>query len=86
MTYDTSNGQVYAAWGAVDPLNWRPPTPELFPVLGYHVYRDGILIATLPPTALSFQDHNRKRSVIYLYAVAAFDINGEGTPTTIAIP
>jgi hypothetical protein len=67
-------------------LNWRPPTPGSFPVLSYHIYRNGILIATLPPTKLSFHDHNRKPGVIYLYAVAASDINGEGPQTTIAIP
>ena len=67
-------------------LDWLPPTPGLSPVLGYHIYRDGILIATLPPTQLRYQDHNRKPGVNYLYAVAAFDINGEGSKATIGIP
>lgn|GEM_PF-3133444 len=67
-------------------LNWLPRTPGSFPVLGYRIYRNGILIATLPPTQLSFQDRNCKSNVIYLYEVTAFDMNGEGPKTTISIP
>lgn len=67
-------------------LNWLPPTSALFPILGYHVYRNETLIATLLPAQLSFQDHYLLDSVIYLYAVAAFNINGEGPRITIAIP
>ena len=67
-------------------LNWLAPAPGVLPVLGYYVYRDGSLIGTLPPTQLSYQDHNRQPGVTYVYGVTAFNASGEGSQTTITLP
>jgi hypothetical protein len=77
--------RFFTASDLANQLSWFPPAPGVFPVLGYHIYRDETLIATLPHTKLSFQDHNRKPGVSYSYAVAAFDVNGEGPQTAIAL-
>lgn len=65
-------------------LAWSPsPSPE---VAGYFIYRDGIKIATVNAFTFTYQDHNRKKGVSYMYAITAFDSSGiESSPVTIYI-
>lgn len=55
----------------------------------YHIYRDGVLIATVPATEtpLMYEDHDRTRGVSYTYTVTAVNAQGiESDPETITIP
>ena len=65
-------------------LQWQSSSSTI--VFGYHIYRNGLLIATLDPDTLSYRDHNRKKGVEYQYAVAAFNTFGDSVPQTITLP
>jgi hypothetical protein len=55
-------------------------------VIGYFVYRDGKKIATVNTSTHSYQDHNRKKRVSYIYAITAFNSSGsESSPVNIVI-
>jgi len=43
---------------------------------GYYVYRDGVKIATLGASSLSYADHDRPKGAATLYSVSAFDATG----------
>ena len=65
-------------------LSWTS-SPSL-EVIGYFVYRDGKEIATVNPSAHSYQDHNRKKGVSYTYAITAFNSSGsESSPVNIVV-
>ncbi len=51
-------------------LSWNPATDNNA-VAGYHVYRDGAVVATA--TGTSFDDTGRSASTAYSYRVSAFD-------------
>ena len=55
-------------------LSWVRATNPF--VVGYHLYRNNTLIATLPSSAISYQDHDRKRTKSYIYNLVAFGSNG----------
>lgn len=50
------------------------------PLSGYHVYRDGVLVAT--QTSLTFNDSGLTAGTTYTYVVAAFNAAGEGISGT----
>ncbi len=55
-------------------LSWeRSPSLSL---AGYEIRRNGTLIKTLGPNALSFKDHNQSSSKTDTYTVTAFDATG----------
>ena len=54
-------------------------------VLGYKLYRDGILIATLDANIYSYDDHNRTRGQSYTYALTSFSLDGESFPVTVSV-
>jgi hypothetical protein len=66
-------------------LAWAAsPSPD---VSGYNIYRDGMKIATVGTSTLSYKDNNRKRGVSYLYAVTALNSTGnESSPISIVVP
>lgn len=69
----------------VNIIKW---TPSIDPtVVSYNVYRDDILIATVPATGpFAFFDHNRCTGVPSTYAVTAVnDLGIESTPVTITL-
>lgn len=55
-------------------LTWHPSLSD--DVVGYLLYRDGELIATLGSNILTYQDHNRKKKKAYTYTLKAFDSVG----------
>jgi YVTN family beta-propeller protein len=64
-------GTVYELFNQ---LNWEASSSAT--TVGYFVYRDGTKIAILNAATLEYQDHNRKKGVVTLYAVTAFDAGG----------
>jgi hypothetical protein len=53
---------------------------------GYHLYRDGVLIATLPGSATSYPDGVVEPGLTRTFSVAAFDAAGDDSgPSTAAI-
>lgn len=64
-------------------LTWTPSSSE---IIGYFIYRDGKKIATLDASTHTYEDHNRKKGISYIYTVTAFNAGGnESPPVTIAI-
>lgn len=65
-------------------LIWTPsPSTE---VVGYFIYRNGQKIGTVNASTYSYQDHNRKKGVSYLYAITAFNTAcNESSPVSIII-
>lgn len=63
-------------------LIWSPsPDPS---VLGYHIYRNGKLIATLAADGpFIYKDHNRSKDVTDTYIVAAFNAFGDSAGITV---
>jgi YVTN family beta-propeller protein len=53
-------------------------------VIGYNVYRNGALIATVSSTTLQYSDHNRKKNAPVLYSVAPILASGE-VSTSISV-
>ncbi|MBS0625174.1 MAG: beta-propeller fold lactonase family protein [Verrucomicrobia bacterium] len=49
-------------------------------ISGYYIYRDGVRIATLSASTLSYSDHNRQEGVATTYSVTAFDHVGTESP------
>lgn len=47
---------------------------------GFKLYRDNVLIATLPTNATNFQDTNLKAGTSYQYSVTAYNDIGESSP------
>ena len=68
-------------------LKWQTPTLSGTEVRGYNVYRDGVKIATLSPSTLHYNDHNRKRGIKTLYSVTTINVQGnESSSVNITIP
>lgn len=65
-------------------LIWTP-SPSTG-VLGYNIYRNGQKIGTVNASTHRYKDHNRKKGVSYLYAITAFNSEGESSPVNIIIP
>lgn len=64
-------------------LEWGPSSTA---IAGFHVYRNGTLIATLGPDVFKYKDHDRKKGVADLYAVTTFDSSGhESSPKYVEI-
>jgi DNA-binding beta-propeller fold protein YncE len=62
-------------------LNWKASPSD---IAGYHIYRDGTLIASV--TDLEYEDHNRSKGVATTYGVTAFDSDGiESDPIEVTI-
>lgn len=56
-------------------LTWQPSQDPS--VIGYHVYRNGQLIATIPASGpFIYDDHNRRKRVADVYVVTAFNAAG----------
>lgn len=71
------------AW--VNQLNWTPFS--FLNMVGYHIYRDGTLIATVDADTLRYNDEGRCRENTYIYEVRAFAVNGsESLPLAITLP
>jgi hypothetical protein len=72
------------AYELYNQLSWAPsPSPD---ISGYFIYRDGNKIATVGASTYTYQDHNRKKGVSYVYAITAFNSAGsESSPVNIAI-
>ncbi len=70
----------------INHIEWQASTDPT--VVGYHVYRDGTLIATIPPNApLMYNDHNRRKNQPNVYTVTAFNAdNLESDPISIILP
>jgi len=65
-------------------LQWE--APSLGQVAGYHVYRDGVRIASLEASTLRYEDHNRKKGIETLYSLTSFDSSGnESSPISVII-
>lgn len=65
-------------------LNWLPSSDPT--VIGYHVYRNGILVAVVPANGpFFFVDHNRYPHIADVYQVTAFNSSGDSTPLVIRI-
>jgi hypothetical protein len=55
-------------------------------VAGYFVYRDDVKIATVSAATRSYEDHNRSQNVSYVYALVAFDADGNTSdPVTVTV-
>jgi hypothetical protein len=65
-------GTVYEFFNT---LQWQPSSSV--GVLGYYIYRNNVLIATVSASTTSYQDHDQTPGVATLYGVAAFDSNGD---------
>jgi len=57
-------------------LSWTASTDNVG-VVGYHIYRDSVEIATI--TATSYQNTGLAPSISYTYAVSAYDAAGNGS-------
>ncbi len=55
------------------------PSPQ---IIGYHIYRNKIRIASIPFDILKYQDHNQKKGASITYMVTAFDNLGHESPST----
>lgn len=56
-------------------------------VAGYFIYRDDEKIATVSASTNSYQDHDRPRGVLAVYALVAFDSNDNiSSPVTVTVP
>jgi subtilisin family serine protease len=62
-------------------LNWDPPTLDGgSPILGYHIWRNGSLLATTAST--SYKDTQTHRGSTYQYTVYAYNAVGDGPGAT----
>ncbi len=66
-------------------LTWWPsPSDNIF---GYHIYRDGKLIAFVPKKGpFEYEDHNRKKNKSNTYELTAFNNDSETEPLTVTLP
>jgi YVTN family beta-propeller protein len=75
----------------VNELTWNAnPVPASTPavtVVGYHLYRNGILIATLSPNTFSYTEHDVSKGTS-LYLLTAIDNLGQASspPATVTLP
>jgi|GEM_PF-756544 len=68
-------------------LKWQTPTLSGTEAAGYNIYRDGVKIATLSPSTLHYNDHNRKKGVKTLYSVTTINVQGnESSRVNITVP
>ena len=56
-------------------LKWKAVSGAM----GYSIYRDGVLIATVPSSKLKYNDHNRIKAEVVTYTVIAIDVSGNQT-------
>lgn len=64
----------------VNILSW---SPSPVPVVGYKIYRENTLIATLSSATLEYEDHDIKRGVTFRYEVKSYGITGLESPPLI---
>jgi fibronectin type 3 domain-containing protein len=62
-------------------VSWSPATDNVA-VVGYTVTRDGVLTATLDPTATTFEETGLPSDTTYRYGLVAFDAAGNIGPET----
>jgi hypothetical protein len=61
-------------------ISWAAnPSPK---VAGYHIYRNGVRITSVPANVLSYEDHNQKRRAAITYHVTIFDRHNNESPST----
>ncbi len=65
-------------------LGWNASTDNVA-VTGYTVYRDGVELATLPDTSLSYSDTTVSPNTTYQYSVDAFDYAGNHSVQSDAV-
>ena len=83
VTPPSSPGSLYAystGKGAIE-LRWSDNAQE---ERGYRVFRNGDLVATLPPGTTSYIDTGLQPGTRYDYRVVAFNEAGESAPSNIA--
>jgi hypothetical protein len=83
VTPPSSPGSLYAystGKGAIE-LRWSDNAQE---ERGYRVFRNGDLVATLPPGTTSYIDTGLQPGRRYDYRVVAFNEGGESPPSNIA--
>ncbi len=70
-------------------LSWTASTDNTG-VSGYTIYRDGVTLATVPGTGLTYSDTTALPNTTYLYAVDAFDPAGnysaQSAPVSVTTP
>jgi hypothetical protein len=65
-------------------LKWTPSPSQ--GVIGYRIFRNDVLIATVGADDFSYKDHNRKKHKFIIYAVASIDANGnQSSPITVNV-
>jgi len=64
-------------------LDWLPASDNVG-IVGYHVHRDGAMVATLGATT-QFVDTGRVADTTYTYEVVAFDAAGLTSPPSLAV-
>lgn len=63
-------------------ISWlASPTTD---VTSYQISRNGTVIATVPSTQLSYDDHNQSKKTVNTYSVVALSATGASTPVTIS--
>lgn len=69
----------------IDNLKWSASSDPS--VTGYRLFRDGVLIATIPATGpFKYNDHNRRPGVTYTYQLVAFNAgNQESAPVVVVL-
>jgi chitodextrinase len=69
------NVQVTASTSSTLSIRWDPSTDNVG-VVGYHIFRDGVQIATVPGNVTTYTDTGLAPSTQYTYRVRAFDAAG----------
>ncbi|MCB1110283.1 MAG: beta-propeller fold lactonase family protein [Chlamydiia bacterium] len=64
-------------------LTWTAPI--LITAQSYRVFRDGVLIATVPATQFSFKDNNLKRKQTHNYVVIADGLSGASAAAFVTV-
>lgn len=65
-------------------LSWQASVSSN--VTGYFIYRDGVRIATTNAITYTYQDHNQPHNVAVVYALVAFDSDGNtSSPVTVTV-
>ena len=66
---------ILAVVGGTVSLSWSPSTDNEG-VAGYEIYRDGVLIKTVPGSMCDYTDEGLNPNTKYLYTLKAFDLEG----------
>lgn len=79
------NNRFATATDIIHQLKWAPSTDAS--VTGYHIYRNGKLIASIPASGpYIYKDHNRKKNKKDLYELTTISGSGTSTPVTTLVP